>query len=477
MSKDVNVRQRKRRRRGVPGALVAFLLILILLFGVAAGYMINNLLTGYQLRSDLDEAKLRIAELEAELTSENSNGDLTNNSGDLDGSSDTAETDEGMVPVSELGGDGIASEESAQAESVVVAEFDGGTIMSDEVLPLYDDEIASATLMGVDVNAMASDIMHDVIYELVCDKLEEIKAEELGFNELTDKDLEEISQEADRIYEESGDFYEAVIYTDDMSDEELQEAAKAYIEEELKSSRWKEKLFDYVTEGVTVDEDAVRQMYESTLASQKSSYEQYPADYEYQKQAGGIVLYNPEGYRMIDQILIAFDSEDAVRCQTIEEELAGLDPAADVEVISELEAELEELYAKLQAEADEVMDRLEAGEDFDELMEEYSDDEMRYEMEGGYCISENTSMYSEDFITAAMALANVGDYSEPVRSTSGLHIIRYSEEITPGEVDFESVRSQLEEEMLKDVKQETYDAELAKWYDEANVVTHEQDLQ
>ena len=72
-----------------------------------------------------------------------------------------------------------------------------------------------------------------------------------------------------------------------------------------------------------------------------------------------------------------------------------------------------------------------------------------------------------------MALQNVGDVSEtPVISTSGVHIIRYESDVTPGAVPLESIRDQFYETALTDAKEHHYDEALESWISAMNPVYH-----
>lgn len=61
---------------------------------------------------------------------------------------------------------------------------------------------------------------------------------------------------------------------------------------------------------------------------------------------------------------------------------------------------------------------------------------------GGYLISESSN-YVKEFLEVAMALSKVGDYSQPVLSDYGYHIIQYSAEVKNETVPYESVRDEL----------------------------------
>lgn len=91
-----------------------------------------------------------------------------------------------------------------------------------------------------------------------------------------------------------------------------------------------------------------------------------------------------------------------------------------------------EALAAAKAEAEEVITKLNAGGDFAELAEEYSDDSSAtsggkidaYINSYGYEVGTENSYYAE-YVAGAYTLAKVGDYSsEPVLSSAGYHIIK-----------------------------------------------------
>jgi hypothetical protein len=69
----------------------------------------------------------------------------------------------------------------------------------------------------------------------------------------------------------------------------------------------------------------------------------------------------------------------------------------------------------------------------------------------------------------AMALANVGDVSEPVLTSSGVHIIYYNSDVTPGAVDIETIRDALAADALTVKQDNAYTEQYEAWKSEANV--------
>ncbi len=78
---------------------------------------------------------------------------------------------------------------------------------------------------------------------------------------------------------------------------------------------------------------------------------------------------------------------------------------------------------EVKARIDQIHDKLDAGETFEVLAKEYSEDKATGERGGGIG-SITINQYEADFENAVYALENDGDYTEPVRSTLGWHIIK-----------------------------------------------------
>ena len=72
-----------------------------------------------------------------------------------------------------------------------------------------------------------------------------------------------------------------------------------------------------------------------------------------------------------------------------------------------------------------------------------------------------------------MALANVGDVTEtPVVGSSGVHIIRYESDVTPGPVPLETIRDALFEETMNTSREEHYSETIESLTAALNPVYH-----
>lgn len=108
---------------------------------------------------------------------------------------------------------------------------------------------------------------------------------------------------------------------------------------------------------------------------------------------------------------------------------------------------------------DSVYMKLESGADFAELAREYSEDESSAE-KGGYIGFFGINKYEVPFENAAFSLENDGDYSKPIKSKVGWHIIKRisKKEVLP----FEDIRINLKNKILRDSRYETATESLVK---------------
>ena len=93
-------------------------------------------------------------------------------------------------------------------------------------------------------------------------------------------------------------------------------------------------------------------------------------------------------------------------------------------------------------------------------------------MDTGYLVCAESTNWVESFKTAAMALENIGDISEPVRSDYGVHFIKYVGDAVEGPVDFESIKEKITAELTKTSQDEAYSQAVIKWVEEADAKIH-----
>ena len=491
-------KKRRRRVRGVPGALVAVLVVCSLFLGGLFGYAAANRTNTY--RQQLDSANARIAELENTMT-------MIGFSGQSDDADQWVFDDSGiedefndMTGATPDNGDAFWGDEGLQSgmldlgdsEPVVVAEFKGGTVMSNEVVEPYNNALAMQVFSYSDADDVSGDVLSQVLGELVADKVLYQHAEELGLTELSDEDKNEIQLTAQETYDQQREFYRTSVDTSGMTQEEADAAVEAYMKDEVgitleglveenTKDYWIQKLFAKVCENVTVTDEALQAAYDSLLASQKELFESSSEEYEYAALVGDPIAYNLPGYRRVRHILLAFDStETESQATDLTEQIALLDPEKDAEQIAALQAQLDALYTDLDAKAQEILDQLAAGTSFDDLLEQYGQDEaMMFEptKTTGYYISNSSTQWASEFVEGCMMLEEPGQVSTPIHTVSGVHLIQYVADVPAGEVPLSEIQDALSEQVLEDLQEAAYNDQIAQWIADADAKYYPERLQ
>ena len=349
---------------------------------------------------------------------------------------------------------------SVENPDAIAAEFDGGVVTAAEAAAEYATISAYYQMLGVSEADYAETAKLTVLDGLVEGKVLEMKAREAGVYELSDGQRAELESRVQQEYEDTLRYYMEFRFDDSKSEEEVRAETMAYLEangysyesmlEEAEKSAWQDRLFDYVTRDMEISDEQMREFYQSQVESAELTYTADFAEYEMDAEAGRTLVWNPEGVRRIDTILISFSDDQSVEYLTLQAALESGDSAK----LSELDA----LYAALEPRAQQALDRLNAGEDFATLAGEYG----TVSVNGSY-VSDRSTLCGDDFRSAAMALESVGDVSGLVRTDGGLCILRYAADVPAGAVAYEDVRDELRATYEEELKTSQYNATVVAW--------------
>ena len=131
-------------------------------------------------------------------------------------------------------------------------------------------------------------------------------------------------------------------------------------------------------------------------------------------------------------------------------------------------------YANIAEEADEVLAQLAEGADWDALAAEHNDDPGMMAgaatAETGYAVCENFSSFDTAFTAAAMAIPEVGQWSDKTEGSYGYYIIQYTSDVEEGPVALDEVREVITNEVLTEKQEQAYTEQVAAWVAEANAV-------
>ena len=399
-------------------------------------------------------------------------------------------------------------------EQQIVAEYgEGGIIWREDAMAEYEAAASAYSQYGLSIDTYADAVKQDILNSLVQQAVLKEKAEELGLSQLDDEARANLEAEAAENYETYIENYKSYFAAEDASDEDARAQTIAAMEQygltqdvlvqQMLDSYVDEQLHSYVTADVAATDEDIQAKYDELVAYGEEHYTDDRA-YNTARNGGEIVAWNPEGYRAVKHVLIKFDDEQSQQYSSLQSTLSSLnaelealdDPqeetadeadAEDAEAetprtreeiqadIGRIGAELEALYSQLLPRAQQVIDEFEGGADFESLIEKYNEDPgMQNEPTAsqGYAVAAESTTWDPAFTEGAMSIGAVGSISAPINGQNGVHIIYYLSDITPGAVPFEDIADAVTAAAQEDKVNDTYDAQVAAWVEEANPVYH-----
>lgn len=421
-----------------------------------------------------------------------------------------------------LSGCALVTVDEAADNARVILDVDGETVnkavfhnmveyqlYQNQQMNSYYQMLGLTGSFSTDENTVAQEVLASYTNSLVAKH----KAAELGFDQMTEEENQEIQETAEKNYEELLTEIKDHYLADSASldEAELRQKAMEYANENgmstlenyldsAKIEKSVEKLRADTVKDVTYTQEELQAKLDEEAAANKTTFESNPDYYGYYLNNGTPVYYNAPGYRMVKQVLVKFTEEDNTALTEKNTELSqaktalndaqsalteaaeDADKTALQAAVDEAQAKLDEVqaaydslketaYANIQAKADEIYQKAIAeGADFDALVAEFNEDTGM--PAAGYAVREGYSFFVASFVDAAMALEKVGDVSEPAKSDYGFHIIQYSADITEGTVALDTVSDTLGAELLSEKQDQAYADALAAWVSEAKVESH-----
>ena len=379
-----------------------------------------------------------------------------------------------------------------------------------------------------------ADARSTAIDNMITSEVLKQKAAAEGLDVLSEEEQAQVEENVQSDWSSYLDSYTTLYFSDsDLEGEELENAVIARMGEDgitqdalramYTDDIISDHLYQFAIQGVEVTDDEVRMEYDGLVLDQQATLDATPTLYQSYVSNGTDIYYVPEGYRGIKQILIALDEDQAneiaelqstittndtaledlrTQLDELQNPVEGEEPTAtpgEIEASTEqvetqiaqlveenatAQTQLDELqtqaYAQIEATASEALEKAQAGEDFDELIATYGEDEgMKEEpyASQGYPVCEGLTAYVAEFQDAAMALEKVGDISGLVKTSYGYHILQYAQDIPSGPVAYETVEADLRAQLLSDKQEEAYAAKVDEWVAEADVERNERLLQ
>lgn len=366
---------------------------------------------------------------------------------------------------------GAETEESARIVSVDGEEIPESEIQTWETYMLSLYEASGYDTDSEDVQDLAYE---DAVNMAVQLKVIEKKAGELGLDQFTQEEEEEMRESAESDWQESLQIYTSLYQVqEELPEEEAQEKALEYLEscgydssEALLEQRRQEAVFtrveEYCWDEVTVSDEEVEACYEERAAADEEAYEGNIQAYEENitEQGDNDSFYVPTGYRHILHIRLEAD----------ENLLESWNEAAEEEDEETKQQIEEELKASCEDTVEEIRGELESGADIWQVIEDYSADS-DLENYSGYSVHRDSVMWNDAIKDAVFDMEAIGELSEPVVDTDGIYLLYYDSDVEGGAIEYtDTVAENLKEALLSEKQSQAFSQTLQEWMADCDIV-------
>ncbi len=273
----------------------------------------------------------------------------------------------------------------------------------------------------------------------------------------------------------------ALLYLTGSEEETEETLIENYVQMVL-DSELMNAIGEDLSKSLQLTEEEVKAKFDEMVAQDQENFEGNAYNYEIATLSGSEVYYRPSGFRGISHILLEVDSELMKNYQDLQaqleeqnnaEEVAAQEgkekPEGEVTVTQEqIEEAKAEILSSVQATVDEIMAKLEGGATFASLVEEYGKDPGMttepYKTEG-YATHMDSMTIEQAFVVGAFSekMQKIGDVSDPVVGTRGVHILEYTKDIPSGAVELtEELKGKITDLVKNEKVKNLYNDEITK---------------
>ncbi|AEE95997.1 peptidylprolyl isomerase [Mahella australiensis] len=335
-----------------------------------------------------------------------------------------------MVAIFIFAGCSLVTVDPEKEKQLPVAEVNGDKILKADYVKQYDAYInAVEQQYGIDKKTLETStdyadtlaqMREDIVEGLITQKLVDQQAKKNNIA-LTDDDKKQVKDQLQQLK----DAYGEEAFADMLKQQQMTEAE---LEQLLQGDAVQQKLFDQLTAGITVTDEEVKKYYDENKDTEFT---------------------DPEMVK-VSHILISIPEDKY---------------SAD-ETTKKTE------YDKIKPEAEQVLAKAKAGDDFAELVKQYSDDAGTKD-QGGTLTFSREDQIEPAFIEASFALKNKGDISGLVQTSYGYHIIRLEEKIPSKVHTFEEKKQEIHDTLLQQKKNDKITALIEEWKKGSDIKKYE----
>lgn len=374
----------------------------------------------------------------------------------------------------------LAENEAAPLAENVAVVVNGEEILTDMVKQYAEFQVS----MGYAETADYAGAVEDLIINAVANQ----KIKELSLDQFTQEEKDAFMLDVQAQWQQAIDEYVSYYLTEDT--EEARKQAEidgaAYYEamgynqdallENMLNSESFNKLEAYMMKDVdtTVTEEEIQKTFIEAAEQDKANFEGNVYMYElYQQYYGYVSWYQPEGYRGVTHILLKPDEELLTKYQEL---VASAEEEGTTVTQADVDAAYQAVIADCQETIDTIYSRLEQGESFETLIAEFGTDpgmNNPVNLKDGYAVHKDSTGYDMAFTAGSFSdkMQKVGDVSDPVVSSFGVHIMYYLRDIPAGYVEMtDAIRAEIEEYLTTAKQNAGVNAMMTSWVQESEIV-------
>jgi len=226
--------------------------------------------------------------------------------------------------------------EAEKDAALIVATVGDEVITKLEAMQSLESAYDYYAAYGLSDRSQLGFLKEAVVEGMVSEKILNAKVKELGLDQYTDEETARFREEAQAEYDDQVSGYKAYLMDDGMSEEEaaaetdrvVREAnftVERLMEETMNGDRH-ERLREAVTKDVTVTDEDVRARYDSLVQEQTQTFEDGD-EYVTERGAGGVIAYNPPGFRRVLNLLLLFSNDHSDKINDISAQIREIENA------------------------------------------------------------------------------------------------------------------------------------------------------
>lgn len=338
------------------------------------------------------------------------------------------------------------------------------------------------------------------------------KVGEMGFDQFTPEEESAFANEARQLWDNQvsslADYYQSSDNTQAREDALKQGEAMLQgmgytldmVVKDLREQAGTDRMVEHLLGGYEPSEEDIQRTFQEFGAMYQQSYANDIAQYEYMTMyMNQPSWYTPAGYRGVIHILLIpeaapFDHYKALlagfeeQTQQAEVPVEGGEgetqpseapDAAPVITQEMLDEARQAVMDSRKADIDMIYQRLERGENFVDLVREYGEDPGMTDennLQNGYAVHAQSIIYDPVFTAAAFQdkVQKVGDVSDPVLGSFGIHILQYLRDVPSGLIMTDAIRQEIANYLESEKLNTAFGQAFTQWMAEEEVVYHQE---